>query len=377
MKLDPTSPKPDKKADENTSPNPVANNKMSNMMKNWLTKSASKTAASDTTNKPATKTKDEPSKKVDSDSQKVSNKKVPESEDKTKKTTKTETKPVAETSSTSAKSKKTIESKEEKIPSKSKSKKEDSSPEVESKSKSKKSASDKLDETTSPKNKDKKAGGSKYYAAYMRREGPKNPGSKPIPIGKKGCFKDLKFLTTGVLDSLNRDQVKDIIEKYGGAVISGVTKKLDYLIVGEDAGNSKLEKARELNVRQLNEDEFLKLICTKSGITEPKYEGENEETEKYLGSSQEEQATKREVKDEKMDIEDDVVKPKSSKLKKLAISDDEDVSDTVTSKDTTNKQKTPVKTEKVEEKNATTKIEVLVPEKVAVAPKLEKSNYFF
>ena len=300
-------------------------------------------------------------------------------ENKAKKTTKTETKPVAEHSSSSstAKSKKTVEPKEEKVSSKSKSKKEDSSPEVESKSKSKKAASEKLDETTSPKNKDKKAGGSKYYAAYMRREGPKNPGSKPIPIGKNGCFKDLKFLTTGVLDSLNRDQVKDIIEKYGGTMISGVTKKLDYLIVGEDAGQSKLEKARELNVKQLNEDEFLKLICTKSGITEPKYEGENEETEKYLGSSQEEQAIKHEVKCEKMDIEDDVVKPKSSKLKKLAISDDEDVSDTVTSKDTTTKQKTPIKTEKVEEKNTTTKIEALIPEKVSVPSQLVKSNYFF
>lgn len=111
----------------------------------------------------------------------------------------------------------------------------------------------------------------------MRREGPKNPGSKPIPIGKKECFAGLKFLTTGVLDSLDRDECKTIIEKYGGSMISGVTKKLDYLIVGEDAGQSKLDKAKELNVKQLNEDEFLKLICTKSGITNPKYENNDVE----------------------------------------------------------------------------------------------------
>ena len=50
-------------------------------------------------------------------------------------------------------------------------------------------------------------------------------------------------------------------------MISGVTKKLDYLIVGEDAGQSKLEKANELNIKQINEDQFLELICQKRVIS--------------------------------------------------------------------------------------------------------------
>ena len=66
----------------------------------------------------------------------------------------------------------------------------------------------------------------------MRRDGPKNPGSKPIPIGKPDCFSGLKFLMTGVLDSMDRDECKKIVEKYGGSCISGVTKKLNYLITG-------------------------------------------------------------------------------------------------------------------------------------------------
>ena len=48
----------------------------------------------------------------------------------------------------------------------------------------------------------------------------------------------------------------------------------------------------------------------------------------------------------------------------------------VYSKDATTKQKTPIKTEKVEEKNTTTKIEALIPEKVSVPSQLVKSNYF-
>lgn len=152
-----------------------------------------------------------------------------------------------------------------------------------------------------------KKGGNKFYAAYMRREGPKNPGSKPIPIGKKDCFAGLKFLVTGVLDSLDRDECKNIVEKYGGSMISGVTKKLDYLIVGEDAGQSKLEKAKELNVKQVNEDEFLKLICTKSGITNPKYEN----TECEMMSMENEI----EPKDIKMEVEEEVVSKKTEKIK--------------------------------------------------------------
>jgi replication factor C subunit 1 len=127
---------------------------------------------------------------------------------------------------------------------------------------------------TPPKKSDsaKKNAGSKYYAAYMRREGPKNPGSKPIPIGKKECFSGLTFLITGVLDSMQRDECKSIIEKYGGRVVTTISKKLDYLVVGDDAGQAKLDKASQLNIKQVDEDEFLKLICTKSGITNPKYE---------------------------------------------------------------------------------------------------------
>lgn len=118
--------------------------------------------------------------------------------------------------------------------------------------------------------------GSQYYAAYMRREGPKNPGSKPVPIGKPGCFNNLKFCVTGVLDSLQRDECKSIVEKYGGSLVTGISKKVDYLIVGDEAGQSKISKAEELNLKQLSEDEFLQLICIKSNISKPKYEGDDE-----------------------------------------------------------------------------------------------------
>lgn len=67
------------------------------------------------------------------------------------------------------------------------------------------------------------------------------------------------FLATGTLEKYTRDQVKDIILSYGGKYLSSVSKNLDYLIVGNNAG-SKLQKAQKLNINILTEDEFIKMI---------------------------------------------------------------------------------------------------------------------
>jgi DNA ligase (NAD+) len=51
-----------------------------------------------------------------------------------------------------------------------------------------------------------------------------------------------------------------MVEQIGGALLSGVSSKLNYLVVGEDAG-SKLEKAKKINtVKIITEDQFLKMI---------------------------------------------------------------------------------------------------------------------
>jgi DNA ligase (NAD+) len=67
------------------------------------------------------------------------------------------------------------------------------------------------------------------------------------------------FLFTGSLVKLKRSEAEALVEEHGGTIVSGVSSKLNYLVVGEDAG-SKLEKAKKINsIRIISEDDFLKL----------------------------------------------------------------------------------------------------------------------
>jgi len=71
------------------------------------------------------------------------------------------------------------------------------------------------------------------------------------------------FLFTGTLPTLKRSEAEAMAEANGGQILSGVSAKLNYLVVGEDAG-SKLDKAKKLNtVKIISEKEFLKLVRKK------------------------------------------------------------------------------------------------------------------
>jgi len=71
------------------------------------------------------------------------------------------------------------------------------------------------------------------------------------------------FLFTGTLPTLKRSDAEAMAEANGGQILTGVSAKLNYLVVGEDAG-SKLDKAKKLNtVKIISEDEFLKLVRKK------------------------------------------------------------------------------------------------------------------
>ncbi len=69
----------------------------------------------------------------------------------------------------------------------------------------------------------------------------------------------MTFVLTGTLSSMSRDDAKNRLQELGATVSGSVSKKTDFVIVGEEPG-SKYDKAKELGIKTLNEKEFLKLI---------------------------------------------------------------------------------------------------------------------
>lgn len=67
------------------------------------------------------------------------------------------------------------------------------------------------------------------------------------------------FVITGTLEKLGREEAKDTVRMLGGGVSESVSKKTDYVVVGENPG-SKADKARELGVTILSESEFLRMV---------------------------------------------------------------------------------------------------------------------
>ena len=84
----------------------------------------------------------------------------------------------------------------------------------------------------------------------------KNAATKKI----NGLLKNNSFLVTGKLNGISRAEVKSLIEENSGTTISSVSKKLDYLITGDKPTKRKVELAKQLNIKIINQDEFLKLL---------------------------------------------------------------------------------------------------------------------
>ncbi|KAG0418311.1 hypothetical protein HPB47_004950 [Ixodes persulcatus] len=108
-------------------------------------------------------------------------------------------------------------------------------------------------------------GNSAGYRSYLDREGPRLLGTRDIPEGSPGCLKGVTLVITGVLECIERDDTRALLERCGAKVTQSVSRNTTYLVAGRDSGPAKLRKAEECKVKILDEDGFFELIESRSG----------------------------------------------------------------------------------------------------------------
>lgn len=79
-------------------------------------------------------------------------------------------------------------------------------------------------------------------------------------VQKSDKLKDLSFVISGVFEKYSREQLKELIEQHGGSNVSSISSKTNYILGGDKMGTTKLEKAKQLNIPVISEDEFLDMI---------------------------------------------------------------------------------------------------------------------
>ena len=81
-----------------------------------------------------------------------------------------------------------------------------------------------------------------------------------VLINNKGLLKNKTFMLTGKLNGVSRAEAKSLIEQNSGKIISNVNKKLDYLIVGEKPTIKKMNVAKELNIKIIDQEEWMVML---------------------------------------------------------------------------------------------------------------------
>ena len=83
---------------------------------------------------------------------------------------------------------------------------------------------------------------------------------KDREVKSKGKLKNVSFMFTGKLQNISRAEAKSLIEENAGSIVSSVTKKLDYLVIGEKPTNRKVEQAKNLGIKILTQKEWSDLL---------------------------------------------------------------------------------------------------------------------
>lgn len=124
---------------------------------------------------------------------------------------------------------------------------------------------------------------------------PSNPSSADLPEGQDGCLAGMTFVFTGVLQTIDRDAAQALVKRYEGKVTGQPSSKTSYVVLGDDAGPSKLNKIKSLGIKTINEEGLFELIRRL-----PAYGGTGKGAEK---AQQKKKAEEDKAKQEAIDME--------------------------------------------------------------------------
>jgi replication factor C subunit 1 len=89
---------------------------------------------------------------------------------------------------------------------------------------------------------------------------PTGGGGGDMPSGSETCLAGLNFVFTGVLQKWGRTEAQELVKRHGGKVTGAPSKKTSYVVLGSDAGPSKLRKIQEMDIKTIDEDGLSLLI---------------------------------------------------------------------------------------------------------------------
>ncbi|CAK7565934.1 MAG: DNA replication factor C complex subunit Rfc1 [Sporothrix epigloea] len=98
------------------------------------------------------------------------------------------------------------------------------------------------------------AGGGNASAA------PPNAAAAEIPEGEPNCLAGQTFVFTGLLKTISRDEGQALVKRYGGKVMGAPSKNTGWIVLGDDAGPSKLAKIRQFGIRTIDENGLYEMI---------------------------------------------------------------------------------------------------------------------
>lgn len=89
---------------------------------------------------------------------------------------------------------------------------------------------------------------------------PPGAGSKDIPTGANNCLAGMTFVFTGLLETISREEGQELVKRYGGKITTAPSRNTNFVVLGNDAGPSKLRKIAELSIKTINEDGLFAMI---------------------------------------------------------------------------------------------------------------------